>query len=197
MGLIDKLRKVGGIVKNRLASATGALRGIVARLPAPIRRLARRTPVGLALTAAAFAPQIRRGLTFGRAAITRGIAFVGGQRVVTAAGAGGVVGILTGRKKGEPIRPSEAQPVARPRRVTTKRRPTRRPAKRKPVRRRKKRIPTHRHRVVSIPVRRRKRKTAKRRTHRSPRHRGHKRVSFTTADGRKVSFLANPKARHR
>jgi len=46
--------------------------------------------------------------------------------------------------------------------------------------------------------RKRKRKTTrrgkrKRVTHRSPRHKGHKRVSFTTADGKKVNFLVRRK----
>lgn len=41
-------------------------------------------------------------------------------------------------------------------------------------------------------TRRKPKKAVKRRkrvTHRSPRHKGHKRVSFTTADGKRVSFL--------
>lgn len=202
MGLIDNLRRVGGIVKNRLASAVGAIRtqarAISVRVPRSLRLTARAarltSPLGIGITAATFAPSIvrfvRRGLTPARQAVTRGIAFVGGQRVVTAAGAGGIVGALSSRKSGSPTRPSEVASVPT-RRKPVKRRPT---ARRKPVKRRKKRIPAHRHRVVSVPVRRKKRKKA---THRSPRHRGHKRVSFTTADGKKVSFLANPKARHR
>lgn len=41
-------------------------------------------------------------------------------------------------------------------------------------------------------TRRKRKKVTKRRkkiTHRSPRHKGHKRVSFTTKDGRRVNFL--------
>ena len=68
-----------------------------------------------------------------------------------------------------------------------------RPTVKRKKRKVKRRIPAHRHKVISVPVRRRK----KARTHRSPRHTGHKRVSFTTKDGQKVSFLSNPKARHR
>jgi len=200
MGLIDKLRSVSGIIKNRLASATGALRGLVSRLPAPIRRVARlgrlTSPLGIGITAATFAPTIarfvRRGLAPARQAVTRGVAFVGGQRVVTAAGAGGVVGILSGRKKGEVDRVIGQSrfdaPGTRARRKAAKRKPTKK--------RRKKRIPAHGHRVVSV-RRSTTKKRRKKRTHSSPRHRGHTRVKFTTADGRKVSFLANPKARHR
>lgn len=33
----------------------------------------------------------------------------------------------------------------------------------------------------------------KRKSHASPRHRGHKRVSFTTKDGKRVTFLVKPK----
>lgn len=42
-------------------------------------------------------------------------------------------------------------------------------------------------------------KRRKKITHRSPRHKGHKRVSFTTADGKKVNFLVRRKGgkRHR
>ncbi len=222
MGLIDKLRRVGGIAKNRLASAVGALRtqaaGLRVRVPRVLGLTARAarltTPLGIGITAVSFAPQIARGARVAAGAISRGIAFVGGRQVVTAAGAGGVVGVLTSsasRKEGKPTRPSEViQSTARrpsavarggaptPRRRTTARRPSAvarggapRRRKRKTTRRR---IPAHGHRVVSTGTRSTRRK---RRTHSSPRHRGHKRVSFTTADGRKVSFLANPTARHR
>lgn len=206
MGLIDRLQRVSGIVKNRLSSAVGALRAQAGRLPTPFRVGIRKavrvsrifTPAGIALTALSFAPQIRRGLTFGRQAVTRGIAFVGGQRVVTAAGAGGVVGILSGRKEGKPTRPSDSRIISpKQRKIREKRAaPMRRaPAKRKTAKR--KRIPTHGHRVISVRAPKKKVSTKKRRTHRSPRHSGHKRVSFTTKTGQKVSFLANPRARHR
>lgn len=247
MGLIDRLRKAGGIAKNRLASSVGALRGVAARgaaqlrgvrvrVPSRIGRLAlagRRvvgltTPIGLGITAATFAPQIIRAGRVVVGAIGRGIAFVGGRQVVTAAGAGGVVGVLTGRRKGEVTRPSEtvlSPPIpgarergvidvtgriVRPRAGRTipeeerireragRRRRRRAPTERAPRRRapaRRKRIPTHRHKVISVPVTRRR--TARRGTHRRPRHRGHTKVSFTTKEGKKVSFLANPLARHR
>lgn len=245
MGLIDKLRRVGGIAKNRLASSVGALRaqarGLSVRVPRVLGLTARAarltTPLGIGITAATFAPQIIRGVRVVGQALARGIAFFGGRQVVTAAGAGGFFGILAGRRKGEVTRPSDIQVDPRTpgglrvdgRRPFEPKRPRRRaglPRRRKPrtsgeiaaeqrrrkaegrppltrkkavaIRRRPRRrarIPTHRHRVVSVPTRRRAR--GRRRTHRSPRHRGHKRVSFTTADGRKVSFLANPKARHR
>jgi len=231
MGFIDKLRRAGGIVKNRLASSVGALRtqlaGVRVRIPARIGRLgitglkAARltTPLGIGITAATFAPQILRGGRVVAGALARGIAFVGGRQVVTAAGAGGIVGVFAGRRKGEVTRPSDvvqAGGVRVPREARARRRPRRFtqaeaerrfkadrargiPASgRRPRRRaipRVRRIPTHRHRVISVPTRRRA--PRRRATHRRPRHRGHKRVSFTTAEGKKVSFLANPKARHR
>jgi len=44
----------------------------------------------------------------------------------------------------------------------------------------------------------RKIRRSKKITHRSPRHRGHKRVSFTTKDGRRVNFLVKkPKHSHK
>ena len=46
-----------------------------------------------------------------------------------------------------------------------------------------------------VKVRRKKR--VRHVTHRSPRHRGHKRVSFTTASGKRVNFLVKPKSKHR
>lgn len=231
MGLIDKLRRVGGIIKNRLASAVGALRtaarGVTVsgtRVRRGIRfgaRAARLTsPVGIGLTAIGFGPEIIRGVrTAGRfvaPAIGRGIAFFGGRQAATAAAAGGVAGILSSRRSGRVVRPSAGLQTIAPRILTPKQReikarrpraaprrrsaagiaPSRRRVRRRVSRaapRRRRRIAVHRHRVVSIAAPRRRR----RRTHASPRHGGHKRVSFTTAEGKKVSFLANPKARHR
>jgi len=48
-------------------------------------------------------------------------------------------------------------------------------------------------------VRRKAGRTRRKRvSHRSPRHKGHKRVSFTTKDGRRVNFLVKkPKHSHR
>jgi len=237
MGFIDRLRRAGGIVKNRLASAVGALRGAAAgttvrgartfrgvRFAARATRLL--TPAGLGLTAVSFAPEIVRGVRaagrFIAPALARGIAFFGGRQVVTAAGAGGVAGFLgtkggrdrpvihRDRPSGRVTRPSDfgdprfqtrrptarerAAPTARPR-VSARRRRAAGRRRITPSRKRARRIPSHRHRVVSVSGRPRRRR--KRATHRSPRHRGHKRVSFTTATGQKVSFLANPKARHR
>jgi len=43
-----------------------------------------------------------------------------------------------------------------------------------------------------------KRKSRKKISHRSPRHRGHKKVTFTTKEGKRVSFLVKkPKHSHR
>lgn len=216
MGLIDKLRRVGGIVKNRLASAVGSLRGALGgvtvsgtKLRRGVRFAARgarlTSPVGIGLTAVSFAPEIARGVRAGvRAApkiFARGVAFFGGRQVVSAAAAGGVAGVLGGRRSGRVSRPSDfgdprlqsipgrqitrtPRPRAKPRTTTTRAAPTRRKARARPTARRR--------RVSRVGPRKRKR-----RTHRSPRHKGHKRVSFTTKDGRKVSFLSNPKARHR
>lgn len=47
-------------------------------------------------------------------------------------------------------------------------------------------------------VRKRVKRRKKRVTHRTPRHRGHKKVTFTTKDGKRVSFLVKkPKHSHR
>lgn len=52
---------------------------------------------------------------------------------------------------------------------------------------------------TTVKIRKRKRTTVKRRkirkrvTHSSPRHKGHKRVSFTTASGKRVNFLVRKK----
>lgn len=208
MGLIDKLRKVGGIVKDRVASAVGALRGVTvsgSRVTRGVRVAARSTrlltPTGIAITAASFAPEIVRGArsvaSFLTRAVSRGGAFVAGRRVVSGIAGGGAAGaaagILAGRKSGQPTpvqsmaSPSDLRPRGvRP--TTTRKTVTRRKAPSG----RKRKAPTRRTTRKRKPVRRRKR-----RTHSSPRHKGHKRVSFTTKDGRKVSFLSNPKARHR
>jgi len=231
MGLIDKLRRVGGIAKNRLSSAVGALRGTRVTGTARLGRIARVTaigarltsPAGLAITAATFAPQIVRGVRraarfIGQQVVPRAGAFIAARRVGTAiaggAGAGGIVGALQSRPKGDVTRPSDGGFVQRAAAARVTGRPggapaaRRRPSARANARTRaatrrrtrraapRRRIPTHRHKVVSVPVKRR-RKTVKRRTHRSPRHTGHKKVTFTTASGKRVSFLANPKARHR
>lgn len=224
MGLIDRLRRAGGIAKNRLASSVGALKGITVgggRTIRGVRFAARATrltsPVGLGLTAFSFAPQIAAGVrTAGRflqRAIPRGVAFVGGQRVVSGiaggAGAGVIAGGITGRSSGGVTRPSDDPSVStvrdpvtgelliKPRRGPPKGArpgPALREARRRAKRRRKigtrkkRRAPTRRKRIT------RKRK---RRTHASPRHKGHKVVKFTTAEGKKVRFLVNPRARHR
>lgn len=215
MGLIDKLRRAGGIVKNRLASAVGALRtaarGVTVsgtRLRRGVRfgaRAARLTsPVGIGLTAVSFAPEIVRGVRaagrFLQRAIPRGAAFFATRRIIGATAGGataaGVVGVLQSRKSGQPA-PVQSFPRAGALQAEAERgfkaaRPRRKaPTKRKaPTRRRARARPT---------ARRRKARDGrkKRRTHRSPRHKGHKRVSFTTKEGKKVSFLVNPKARHR
>lgn len=64
------------------------------------------------------------------------------------------------------------------------------------VGKKKKRKVSKKRRVVKKKGKKTVRKVAKRKkvTHRSPRHKGHKRVSFTTAGGKKVSFLVKKKA---
>lgn len=60
------------------------------------------------------------------------------------------------------------------------------------VRRRKKKKAAKKKRVSRRRVSRKKKK--KRVTHRSPRHKGHKRVSFITKGGKRVNFLVKKKA---
>jgi len=55
-------------------------------------------------------------------------------------------------------------------------------------------------RVIKRKGRKRKVRKARKVTHRSPRHKGHKKVSFTTSGGKRVSFLVKkkgPKHTHR
>lgn len=211
MGLIDQLRKVSGQIKNRLASSIGALRGVTVgatRARRGVRFAARATrltsPLGIGLTAVSFGPEIIRGLRgagrFLQRAVPRGIAFVSGQRVVSGIagglGAGAVAGGIAARTSGGVQRPSDFGDPRLQTQITGAPRPgdVRRITRRRAVRNgaRKKR-----RRAKPTTTRRRVSKKRKRRTHRSPRHKGHKRVSFTTAEGKKVSFLVNPKARHR
>ena len=76
-------------------------------------------------------------------------------------------------------------------RATTKRRKARKTTKRK-VRRATKRKIIHRRgrHVRRTKARRQTRRKRQRVTHSRPRHKGHKRVSFTTAGGKRVSFLS-------
>lgn len=61
--------------------------------------------------------------------------------------------------------------------------------------RRKKTKSTVRKRRSKLRAGTKRRKTKKRKvTHRSPRHKGHKRVSFTTKDGKRVNFLVKKKS---
>ncbi len=72
--------------------------------------------------------------------------------------------------------------------------------KRKSVKRRtrkKSKAQIKRERLRNLAKARRARRTGKRKTHRSPRHRGHKRVSFITKDGKKVNFLVGKKHKRR
>lgn len=223
MGLIDKLRRAGGIIKNRFASAVGALRGVArgvtVGVPTRVRRGVRfgvragrlTSPVGLGLTAVAFAPEIARGVRVAGRAIGRGVAFFGGRQVVTAAAAGGVAGVLGTRKSGRVTRPSDfGDPRLQTRRPTAAER--RRIAAGGPVpqdiaergfkaarpRVTRRRVPNGTRKKRRAATRRaRVSRKRKRRTHRSPRHKGHKLVKFTTKEGKKVSFLVNPRARHR
>jgi len=68
----------------------------------------------------------------------------------------------------------------------------RRKKKAKTTGRRRTRVSRTRRRTTTKRVARRR----KRVTHASPRHRGHKRVAFTTKDGRRVSFLVG-KRKHK
>ena len=205
MGILDRIRKAGGILKNRLATAVGSLRGVTVsagRARRGVRFAARATrltsPVGIGLTAVAFAPEIVKGVRIAGRALGRGVAFFGGRQIATAAGAGGVAGIagaLSTRKSGGVSRPSDFGDPRLQTRLPTE--PRRRPSRRRPPIPRQPTAP--RRRVARRRVRRKKIRDGrrKRRTHRSPRHKGHKVVSFTTSTGKKVRFLVNPKARHR
>ena len=68
---------------------------------------------------------------------------------------------------------------------------------RRVLRKRKSKVARKKRKVKKV-VRRKKRKVARKRkiTHASPRHKGHKVVSFTTADGKKVRFKVKRK-KHR
>lgn len=69
-------------------------------------------------------------------------------------------------------------------------------AKRRKKKSAKRKTTKRRARVKSIKTGLKKRR--KKVTHRSPRHKGHKRVAFTTADGKRVSFLVKkPKHSHK
>ena len=79
-----------------------------------------------------------------------------------------------------------------------KRSPTARRTRRKSVKRRRKKktkAQIKRQRIRNL-VKARRARGKKGRTHRSPRHKGHKRVAFTTAGGKKVSFLVG-KRKHK
>jgi len=202
MGLTDFLRKASGIFKDRAASAIGALKKVTARIPAPIRRVARigrlATPAGIALAVAPFVPRIvsafRGAVAGARVTAGRATGFLGGSKVVggiaSGAGAGAIVTGVAGQAS-RPKAPGEEGFVARvaraagipvPRRAAPRKR-----RKAKPVKRRKKR------------KRSKDLRGKKGITHRKPRHRGHTRVSFTTKSGQKVRFLAakTKKGRHR
>ena len=81
-------------------------------------------------------------------------------------------------------------------RRTAKRKITRRKKSVKKIVRRKKRTKAQikRMRIRNLAKARRARRKG---THRSPRHKGHKRVSFTTAGGKKVNFLVGRKKVHK
>lgn len=68
------------------------------------------------------------------------------------------------------------------------------------VRRRKRKASTKKRkkttrRMVKRRITHKRRRHKKGVSHRSPRHRGHKRVSFTTKGGKRVSFLVKPRRR--
>lgn len=96
MGLTEFLKKTSGQIKSRGATAIGALR--TTRIGRVGVAFARRTPVGLAITAAQFRPQIVRGVRvagrFVRTAFGRAIGFLGGTKVGAAVGGGALAGGL-------------------------------------------------------------------------------------------------------
>lgn len=97
--------------------------------------------------------------------------FIRGNPIVSTAVVGiGTTGVVT------------AVARVRKRRKVKKKKAKKRKRKRKAPRRRK----AKKRRKVS---KKRRRKV----THRRPRHKGHKRVSFTTAEGKKVNFLVKRK----
>ena len=108
--------------------------------------------------------------------------FIRGNPIVSTAAIGiGTTGLVTGIAR-----------VVRGRRKKKK-------VKRRKVRRRKvtrKRVKVRHGRRVHIHKRRHIHRV-KHRAHRRPRHPGHKRVSFTTATGKRVSFLVKPKSKRR
>jgi len=87
------------------------------------------------------------------------------------------------------FRRSRKKKKAKVRRKKSVRKSTRRPKKKTVAQIRKTRL-------RNLAKARRAKRTGKRKTHRSPRHRGHKRVSFTTASGKKVNFLVG-KRKHK
>lgn len=105
MGITDFLKKASGIVKVRGATAIGALR--TTRVGRIAVGFARRTPAGLLITAATFAPKI---VGFVKTAFARAVGFLGGTKVGAAVAGGittgGIVGIVTGGAAGEPERPT-------------------------------------------------------------------------------------------
>ena len=112
--------------------------------------------------------------------------FIRGNPIVSTAAIGiGVTGLtaaaITRVKKRR--KKKVARKVGRKKRVTTRRRKGKK----------KTQVQIRRMRLRNLAKARRARRTGKRRTHRSPRHKGHKRVSFTTASGQKVNFLVGKK----
>lgn len=96
--------------------------------------------------------------------------FIRGNPIVSTAAVGiGTTGLIAG--------------IAAVTRIRRKRKKAKAKPKKRKARRRK--------RVAKVKRRVKKRKKI---THRSPRHKGHKRVSFTTASGQKVNFLVKKKA---
>jgi len=82
----------------------------------------------------------------------------------------------------------------RKRKTTVRRRKSVRSTKRR--RTKKTAAQIRRTRLRNLAKARRARRTGKRKSHRSPRHRGHKRVAFTTKTGQRVSFLVG-KRKHK
>jgi len=111
--------------------------------------------------------------------------FIRGNPLVSTAAVGiGVTGLI-----------ATATSVVRKRRKKKASVRKRKSVKRKSTRKKSK-ASIRRTRLRNLAKARRAKRTGKKRTHASPRHRGHKRVSFTTASGKKVNFLVG-KRKHK
>ncbi len=107
--------------------------------------------------------------------------FIRGNPIISTAAIGiGTTGLVAAAITRVKKRKKRSPTAKRKKRKTTRRAPRRRKKKTK--------AQIKRQRIRNL-VKARRARGKKGRTHRSPRHRGHKRVAFTTAGGKKVSFL--------